>query len=97
MYLFLVPATIFLFVLAKNIEFPSSNKFKVMRSLSALIFYTHLLVDRVIVQALKIATSSLETTFVRFILTLICTIIFSYIILKISDKPKFKWLKKIYS
>jgi len=97
MYLFLTPATFFLFGYIQQIKLPDNPVFKTLRLLSSLIFYLHLWVRAIVLRALRMIYEPLAKSFLLFVLTLAVTIICSFIIIKLSEREKFKWLKKLYS
>lgn len=94
MYLFLAPATFFLFCFVRQAEIPDRPIFKTLRKLSALIFYTHIWVISVI---LNIICKSLSKTCLPIILTLSLTIAGALIVIRLSEHPKFKWLRHLYT
>ncbi len=96
MYLFLLPATFFGFSFISQVKLPDHPIYKKLRMLSSLIFYSHLRVS-VAVGKLKFTNEPLSKTRLLFIITLITTIVFSLIVIKLSDTSKFKWLKKFYT
>ncbi|MCH5188171.1 MAG: acyltransferase [Oscillospiraceae bacterium] len=97
MYLFLVPAVFYMFLIVRDTELPDSKIYKSLRILSQLIYFMHIWVLVVVDAALSIIDPGLEKTSLRFVLILFTTIICSIIVMKISDFSKFKWLKKLYS
>lgn len=97
MYLFAVPSTIFLFMFVKELKLPDNGIYKVFRSLSTLVFFSHFWVNTVVSNALGIVSDSLNKTPLLFILTLSITIILSLLVIYLSDKKNFKWLKVFYA
>lgn len=90
-YLFLLPVTFFLFYLASHTVIKSKINFIFFRKLSSLMFFGHMMVAFIQYYTIKINDS-----FVRFIVIASITITISIIILKLSEREKFKWLKRIY-
>ena len=89
LYLFLIPLVvcIFNYIVDKKIENRKID-FKLLRNMSTLIYFSHILF-------LEILKLVLSNNLILFILVVILSILFSYIIIKLSNK--FKFLKKIYS
>lgn len=81
----------------QQVELPNSVVFKILRTLSSLIFYLHLWVRAIVIVILRIFNETLINTWLLSFLTLFITIICSLVIIKLSKLSKFKWLKKIYS
>ena len=96
MYFFLVPTTFFFFCYIKDLELPDSPIYKTLRSLSSLIFYSHLWINGVVSKALRIIYEPLCNSWLHFMITLIVTIVFSYAIIKLSNYHRFKWLNILY-
>lgn len=97
MYLFLLPATFFLFCWIRKLYLPDSPIYKRLRILSSLIYYIHVWVGTVIKAILNKLNESLAVSSLLFIATLAITILLSYCIMKCSEKPKLNWLKKLYT
>lgn len=97
MYLFLVPATIFLFCIVYNMHLKDSKIYQYLRILSSLIFYMHLWIFKIVNYILRRLNIDFKDTMLYFVLTVIITIICSIIIIKLSEIHKFKWLKRLYS
>lgn len=93
MYLFLIPVTFFGFSFIVQVELPDNPIYKTLRTLSSLIFYSHNWIKRVLISAY----APLLKTCLLFVLTLIITITGSLIVMKLSELPKMKWLKKLYT
>ncbi|MBR0278261.1 MAG: acyltransferase [Clostridia bacterium] len=97
MYFFLVPASFFFFSFIAGLQLPYSPVYKTLRLLSSLIFYSHLWAYLVVSKLLHLVYSSLLDTCIRFMLTLILTIAFSFAVIKLSNCKGFKWLKVLYT
>lgn len=94
LYLFLVPATYFLFSFVSQVKLNGSYIFyRNLRKLSSLIFYLHLWVNAVVSKLLKLYAYTLSKTGVEFVVTVCSTISLSLIIIKLSDNRKFRWIK----
>lgn len=96
MYIFLVPAAYFLFVLSINIQLPDNKIYITLRHLSSLVFYIHLLIAFIIRKAFSIAGTDIESTRMLFALTVVFSILCSLLIIKLSGYERFKWLRTIY-
>lgn len=96
MYLSLVPATFFGFSFALEIKLPACKKGKTMRTVSALIYFTHIQIAVFVRNILLGISEPLEASALKFILTLAITVVFALLVIKISEKPRFAWLKKLY-
>lgn len=96
MFLFLLPSAFFLFSLLSQIHLPDHPIFKELRLLSALIYYTHYWIGNVISRFLYLQDSPVLTSFLRFILIATISILCSHAILRLSRKPKFRFLKLLY-
>lgn len=97
MYLFLIPAAFFSFAFVSQVNLPNKAIYKKLRSLSSLIFYSHLWVLAVVRKALKLVSEPLSESFLLFIIVLLITIIGSLIVIKLSQLPKMKLLKRLYT
>lgn len=97
MYLFSIPTTYFGFGYIKQVELQDNNIYRMLRSLSSLIFYTHLWFKYLVWKFLSLFHEGLEKTCLLFIVTLIVTVICSILIIFLSDLNKLKWLKKLYA
>ena len=96
MYLSLVPATIFGFSLAAQIELPAGPVYRRLRKLSSLIFFSHELAAVAIADALGSHYESLSKTPLLFLLTAVASVLLSLLALKLSERPGHAWLKALY-
>lgn len=96
-YFFLVPAAFFLFAYVQCIELPDRKIYKTLRMLSVIIYFIHLWVYYVVRKALKMICAPLSGTWVVFAITLVATLVIAAAILKLSERPRLKWLKRVYS
>lgn len=96
-YVFLVPLTCFAFGLIINFHISGNEaRYKVLRILSSLIFYIHLWISWIINKVFRYIGFEIEKTCLLFLLTVVVSIIVSYMIYKLSESPRFKWLKNLY-
>lgn len=97
MYFFLVPSVYFTFGVVQNCRIQRSDSvFKTIRSISALTFYTHVLVLWCIRKIFEFVGLGTEEGFVLFALTVLGSVLLSCLIIRLSKTRYFKWLKKIY-
>ena len=97
MYLFSVPVATFGFSFAAQIKLPDKPIYKKLRKLSSLIYFSHPLINKIVGIPLGIIYKPLCDSALRFIITVIASVVFSLIIIKLSELPKLKLLKKLYS
>ena len=97
MYFFLAPATLFFFCYIIQIDLPNSQAYKTMRAMSSLIFYSHLWVCVIVTKVLNLLFEPFSKSCLRFLLTLSITTIFSLVVIKLSEREHFRWLKVFYS
>ncbi len=96
MYLLLVPAAFFAFSIAKEIRLPESEIYKVLRIMSSLIYYSHILIRKVVEVLLMKIRDDLPDTCLFFLLTLLVTSIMSYTIYYLTKSKRFSVLKYLY-
>ena len=96
-FLSLVPLVWFMFYFAINTSMPFKLDYKRMRTVSSLIFYIQLWIDAVVNGILWIVYKPLYGTGIRFLITLISTILISVAMIRISEYKRFAWLKKLYN
>lgn len=92
--LFTIPSALYCFFLLKTMHL---KDFKIdVRKISSLIFYSHLLVLKAVSESLKVLGIHLQNTPLLFIIVLAVTIFISIIVINISNKKNFHWLKSLY-
>jgi len=96
MYLFLVPSVYFLFNFVIRIKVKESALYNKLGIMSRLIFYVHTWILFAVNQMFQYAPEKLLATPLRFAIVVIITMIISLIVIKLSDKDRFNWLKKMY-
>lgn len=96
-YFFLVPTVFFLFAWIRCVKLPDSEMYRDLQALSAIVYYIHVWVLRIVDRALSRIGGPLAAVWVVFFVTLAVTLVFSMAILKLSDRPRLKWLKRLYS
>lgn len=96
-YIFLVPSAFFLFCFVLNIRLKNNSIYKNLRIMSSLIFYMHFWLIHFVSNFFKLFGLDLSKTCLRFVFTVIVSIIISLMIIKLSNIKKFHWLRKLYS
>lgn len=94
--LFAPPSAYFAFAFFKTLEFKDNKIYKNLRTMSSLIFYSHLWIYCIVEKMISLFGYNLNNTPIPFVITLTSSIIFSFVIVKLSDTKPFGWLKKIY-
>lgn len=95
MYVFLLPATFFLFNLACSIQLKDHIIYRHLRNIGMLIYFLHLLVDRFAYSGVAFVNKcfGVDMTKFHFIISLFLTIFIATFIELLSYKEKFKWIK----
>ncbi len=103
LYLFLLPATFFLFYCTSHIEVKESVFARKARTYSSLIYYTHDLINvsivSVIVKLVEKITGTAEYemhSLLRFGIVMVGAVVASYMIIWLQRFKCFKWLRKLY-
>lgn len=96
MCIFLIPATVFLFCTILKTDLPDGPLYKICRRISILIFFSHMWVKRVICSVFEILGKPISLSFRLFILTFTVSFGISYLIIVLSEKARFRWLKNLY-
>ena len=94
MYLFLLPATFFLFSFAASIELKDRCIWGHLRSIGMIIYFSHLLVNWFTALAIRAVDKycSLALAPYQFVLSLAFTLLIAIFIDWLSHKDKFKWI-----
>ena len=96
-YLFLAPVAFFLFAVIRNVQLPDNRNYKKMRTLSSLIYFIHPWI-KIILGAITYLIFKKQAIFlISFLLTFGIAFFLSSAVMKLSEKPKGKWLKNLYS
>lgn len=97
MYIFLVPVTYFAFGLIVKIRITTGSRiFRRLRALSSLVFYNHLWIFWLLTTVMPKYGRDIIASYQAFVFTTIASIIFSYLIIKLSEIPSLRWLRRIY-
>lgn len=95
-YLFLIPSVYYLFVLASGLNMKDSAVNQYLGDMSKLIYYLHLLVTFATIPLFCLIPDSLTSTPLRYTVDTAITMALSYLIIRLSRREKFSWLKRIY-
>ena len=95
MYLFLIPATYFLFCISIQIDLKESTIYPTLRVLSFLIFSLHTFINPFISTGMELFFHN-DCSALRYVGTMTVTILASVLILQLSRTKKFSWLKNLY-
>ena len=97
LYLFLPPSVFFLFSIVSRVELDDQPLCSKMRNLSSLMFYMHMWVREAIYHCAKRLLGFEIKGLLHFGFTLLLTLAISYLVLKLSEQKRFRWMKKLYS
>lgn len=97
MFVFVVPATFFLFYIAKNTNLNDKPIYSTMRKMSSLIYFMHPLIGAIISKSLSIIHIDANAFGLKFVGTLFVTTFVSFMIIKISNIKRLGWIKYLYS
>lgn len=92
----LVPTVSFLFYFAKSLNIRNNSRYKTLRIVSSLVYYSHIWVRGMIHIGVNLIDEELSRTCIMFLLTVVSSLLFSYIIYKLSLKKRYSWLKWLY-
>lgn len=101
-WLMLVPSAFLLFYITAHIEIKNSNKYFFLRQMSSLIYFSHhfiiffiLFINKLLLRYLN---SDLQIGwFLCWIITTTVSVAFSYVTVRLSQKPQLKFLKILYT
>lgn len=99
MYVFLLPATFFLFSFARAIPLKDHAVYGHLRSIGVLIYFSHLMVDWFVSLALRLITRLLgmDCNPFRFVLSLFATLLFAVCVQWLSRRETFRWINWLLS
>jgi serine/alanine racemase len=99
MYVFLLPATFFLFSFAISIELKDRPIYKHLRNIGMIVYFSHLLVNKVTSLALSVVEKycCIAITQYQFVLSLLFTLLFAIFTEWLSHKNRFKWVNWLIS
>ena len=94
--LFIIPASLYIFLYLKTIKLKDSKKYIFFRMLSSIIFYSHMWILKLAITFSYFIGIGLRNTPLLFLIVLLVTILIAIIIIKLSAKKGFRWLKHFY-
>ena len=99
MYVFLLPATFFLFSFAVSVELKDRPIYKHLRNIGMIVYFSHLLVNMVTALALSIVEKycCIAITQYQFVFSLLFTLLFAIFTEWLSHKNRFKWVNWLIS
>lgn len=94
MYVFLLPTTFFLFLFAVTAELKDRPIYKHLRSIGMIVYFSHLLVNKVTSLALSVVEKycCIAIAQYQFVLSLLFTLLFAIFTDWLSHKNGFKWV-----
>lgn len=94
MYVFLLPATFFLFSFASTVQLKDRAIYKHLRSIGMIIYFTHIIVNKFASLAVSVVDKKfgIELANYQFILSLLFTLLIAMFIDWLSCKDRFKWI-----
>ena len=101
MYLFLVPATVFLFSIGINVRLKPGRIYGRLRVAGTLIYYEHLFANRLVIWGLEtlwaLTGGPFPSSFVFFLMTVVVSASAAFAIEWLSHKERFAFLKWLYA
>ena len=102
MYLFLVPAVFFLFAFALQFRRPAAKqvtRIQTLRTVGVLVWMLHLLVEKFVFVGMQgvYKLCSLDLGIYHYAISLGLSFALALLLVKLSAKEKFKWLRLLYS
>lgn len=98
MYIFLLPATFFLFSFSVSIELKDRFIYKCLRNMGPIIYFSHLLIYKLTLLAISVISNyGIWLARYQFVLTLLFTLLTAILIDWLSRKDKFKWLNLLFA
>lgn len=94
MYVFLIPATVFLFCFAATIELKDRRIYKHLRNIGIVIYFSHILVHQLVSLAVSLVDKYWNIGLARyqFVLSLSCTVLIAVFTDWLSNKKRFEWV-----
>lgn len=94
--LFIVPSALFCFLYLKTIKLKDNNIYIHIRKISVLLFYGHIWVLKAVEICSRLLGVNINYTPLRFLIILTVTIFIAIVVIKLSEKKPFNWLKNFY-
>ena len=98
-YISLVPLEFFLFYIAMNLKLKDSIFYKRIRAIGVLMFCMHLAFNRYVRYGIKALNyiAGIDLSAFHFIIVILVTTAASVVVVRLSEKEKFSWLRYMYS
>lgn len=98
-YISLVPVEFFLFYIAMNLKLKDSIFYKRIRAIGVLMFCMHLAFNRYVRYGIKALNyiAGIDISAFHFIIVILVTAVASVVVVRLSEKEKFSWLRYMYS
>ena len=93
---FIVPTVLFCFICLKAVKLKNFIANTYIRKANTLIYYGHMWSLAIVSALLNAFRMQLENTPWLFIMVLVVTMLFSLVVIKLSCKKQFNWLKTMY-
>lgn len=94
--LFSIPATYFLFLVAKNLNLKDMKRYQYMRNVGVLIYFGHCWVDFTYsIWCFNILHRTFNSM-IRYGYTVLVVTILAIVVVKLQKKQRFHWLRKLY-
>ncbi len=99
MYVFMLPATFFLFAFACTVQLKDRPIYKRLRNIGMLIYFSHVCIDRLVSLAVRFVDKYCGTDILqyRFFVSLLSALLIAMLIEWLSHKKKMKWLNWLWS
>lgn len=96
MYFFLIPCAFFLFAWLSKVKLLDKVLYKTLRKMSSLVFYGHLIFRFILKKIFKAFSIDYAQNASLFLFTVAFSMLGSLVIIKLSEKKYFRWLKILY-
>jgi len=97
MFLFAVPATLFLFLFLIELYLNENDIYKDLRIISKIIYFSHFWIYVAIKRLFSKIHQSMADSCLVFIFTLLFAFLLSFVVMKVSRNKMFSWLKILYT
>ncbi len=96
MTIFLIPAEFFLFSFLLQTDLPDRPFYRLCRKTSALIYFVHIWVIRLLTVPLEWAGIYVPQSFLLFVYAFAGSLLAAYLIITLPERGKCRWLKNLY-
>ncbi len=97
MYLFLVPAVFFLFHIVLHTELRERKIYRILGMLGSLVYFVHMWFFEIAYRILDLLKWNTFNRTLLFLLVELSSIAVSYMILRLSETKRFRWLRYLYA